>query len=235
MSITPGQVGGKVFNAASTTLATGSNVTAGRTLIVKVTSYNSAGATQTPIVSRQGAGSTGNISASITDADLNNAMDSKSRLTILRFLVTVSGSLTLDFSCPSATNCTCSYVEVQSTLPLEVQSLPPSQSGAASPETSGSISLPRPGLIETVASELSSGNFTYTPSDTVEFSDGNGSTNATGMMQYKNAASPGTYAVTAAMSTSQTWACLAVVYQETQKGAYTDQPRRDMPLQQRRV
>lgn len=233
MTITPGQVGGKLFNAVSTTIATGSNVTAGRVLIIKVTTYNAGGGTVEPVVTKASGSAT--IGPQTTDDDLVNAFDSHSRLTILRIPITGSGNLTLNISCPGATNCVVSYVEVQSDAVIEVAKLPPSTSGTVSPETTGTITLTRPGLIESVAAELSSGDFTYTPSDTVEFSQPQGTLGATSIMQYKNITTPAGYAVTSAMSVAQTWACLAAVYQETQKGVYTDQPRKDVPFQQRQA
>lgn len=232
MSITPGSVGGKAFNATSTTIAisTGSGVvTAGRTLIVKVEVYASAGVANGPLVTKSAG--TATIDAAIPDFDLINAFDSKSRMTVFRIKILTTGTLTLSISVPASSNNNVSYHEVQSTRPLEIMKTA-TNSGSGALE-SVSVSLLRPGLIEVFSAELSTGDFVYTRSDTLEFSDSTGTANATMIAQYKNATAPGAYTITADTGNVWPWAAIAVVYQEEQKGGYTDQPRRDVPIQQR--
>lgn len=212
MPITNVQIGGKVFNTPSTTIAYGANVTIGNTLIVKVATYDTGGAPAQPAITKSSG--TATIGAGTFDVDLTPVFDVNSRLSIFRIPVTATGSLTLGIDTTNGDFNNCSIEEITAAGVITTDGSTALNTGTGVTESTSSVVTSGPAYISSISSEASTGDFTYTLSDVEVFKDSTGSTNATCASQYKIVSGSGSYVITADTANSWAWGAIAQAYKE---------------------
>lgn len=213
MPITNVQIGGKVFNTPTTTIAYGVDVTIGNTLIIKVQSYNSLGGLPgQPVITKSSGVAT--ISAPTFDIELPAPFSANSRLCLARFTVTGGGSLTLGIDAGTGDINNCSIEEITAAGTIVPDGAGVTNTGTGVTESTGSVVTTGPAYISAISAEASTGNFTYTLSDVEVFKDSLGASNATCASQYKIVSGSGSYTITADTANSWVWGAIAQAYKE---------------------
>ncbi len=214
MAIAGVQASGKTFASATTTYSPGSNVTAGNYLLFGVVGYDTGGNPLPPAAATvtQSAG-TATLGPVVVDHTFAAPYGTGSRFTILRALVTGSGSLTVTVDGKGSIGLM-GCREVSCAASVIPYFTPEVQMGFDTTNRNDDVYGCAGGWIFQVSAELDSTNFTFTFSDTSVFN--NGSTSAlTGAVQDKAVSTDGVYSLTASRSTGTwAWGALSMSYRD---------------------
>lgn len=209
------QATGKQWQGSgTTTIAFPGNVTNANTILVGTNVYDDDGTQPAPVITKSAG--TATIGAVVTDKDVDNAFDANSRMTIYRIPVTGTGSLTLQVDLGATHGAIYGGIvginEYTGFHATPLDGTPVLNTGTGVTESTGAVAAHAGGLVFVVGGEASTGDFTYTLSDTLVFSDATGSTDFTGNVQDKLIAADSSPSITAGTGNSWAWAMIACAY-----------------------
>jgi hypothetical protein len=185
------------------------DVTNGNTIVVTGTSFNSAGAGGSFVITKTAG--TATLGTPVKDAE-NSVLSGHLKQQIWRVPVTGSGSLTL-LADPSSDLGFAGAAEYSNFNASPLDGSPVTNTGSTEAESSGAVGAHAGGVVVSLLNEDSSGVLTYTAaSDSLIFSQNNGTGFITGYVQYKLIGSDSSPALTVDCGVNLNWFGLAVAY-----------------------